>query len=140
MKADVASGSASYQTAVILRTAASACVREREKKKINEHGAVGGSVSFAANALHITGVKEKSAVAGRTECQMVQRVKNAAQSGAILRVTPKYEVCFNAAGKKNGRLLWNNGEPRSRVSISNKISKRRRSDKLNQRGQEELGC
>lgn len=44
--------------------------------------------------------EEKSALAERTACQTVQRVTNVAQSGAILRVSPKYELSFNAALKK----------------------------------------
>lgn len=44
--------------------------------------------------------EEESALAERTECQTVQRVTNVAQSGAIVRVVPKYEMCFNAAVKK----------------------------------------
>lgn len=63
MKGDVASGPASYQTAVIPRTAASACVRA-EGKKINERGgAVCGSVSLPQKCFtHNRGRGKKTSV------------------------------------------------------------------------------
>lgn len=62
MKGDVASGPASYQTAVIPRTAASACVRA-EGKKINEQGPVCGSVSLPQKCFTHNRGRKKSALA-----------------------------------------------------------------------------
>lgn len=56
--------------------------------------------------------EEESALAERTECQTVQRVTNVAQSGAIVRVAPSMRCALMLLWRK-GRLLGNNGQPRS---------------------------
>lgn len=73
---------------------------ESKEKKINEHGAGLWISILYTECFAYNRSEEKSALAERTECQAVQRVTNVAQSGAILRVAPKYELCFKAAVKK----------------------------------------
>lgn len=69
------------------------CLWVTEDKKINEHGAVCGSVCFSQNTLHITRAKKNlHLLRGLNVKQFNEPL--------ILQFASKYQMSFNAALKK----------------------------------------